>query len=421
MATLKKKFLGQNQVDETKIRLSNTGALKARNAADSADVDIIRVNASDVIEFPSVPQVVGTPSASGDVATVGYVQSIMEGLDPKEAVRVATTANLADLEGLLTIDGVTLVAGDRVLVKNQNDAEDNGIYIAAVGAWSRSADANSSIELIGAYTLVRAGTAQQGQGYVCSVSDSFVLGTDPCTFVIFKAAADFIGGDGIDITGTTISVDLATNSGLEFSSNELQVDLSASGGLELSGNEIAINLEATNPTLQIATNELGVKIFSGSGLEASASGLGIDLEASNPSLQISSNELGIKFDAAGALEKVAAGVKARVDAATVKINGSNNLESLKSREEIITLDGTDITNQYVDLAHAVHGVDATNNSVSLVPVGGILQEKGVDYTVSLTGGSGGVTRITFSGDLATSGAAELVASDKLVISYSYLT
>jgi hypothetical protein len=93
--------------------------------------------------------------------------------------------------------------------------------------------------------------------------------------------------------------------------------------------------------------------------------------------------------------------------------------TLTVTEEIITLDGTDITNQYVDLAEAASGSSPTVNSISLDVVGGLQQLKGVDYTVSLTGGAGGVTRITFAGDLATAGAAELVAADILMIRYSY--
>lgn len=87
--------------------------------------------------------------------------------------------------------------------------------------------------------------------------------------------------------------------------------------------------------------------------------------------------------------------------------------------ENITLSGTDITNQYVDLAHPITGSSASVNSANLFVAGGPMQVKGVDYTVSLTGGAGGVTRITFAGDLATGGAAELVATDILVIGYSF--
>jgi hypothetical protein len=124
----------------------------------------------------------------------------------------------------------------------------------------------------------------------------------------------------------------------------------------------------------------------------------------------------VQLNASGALED-STGLKVRVDNSTAKINGSNNLEVLKAHSQKITLSGTDITNQYVDLSFAAYSAA----SISLVPVGGIDQEQAVDYTVSLTGGAGGVTRISFIGDLATGGAAELVAAEKIVVKYSYLT
>lgn len=88
-------------------------------------------------------------------------------------------------------------------------------------------------------------------------------------------------------------------------------------------------------------------------------------------------------------------------------------------EQSITLSPTDITNQYVDIAQTATGTDATTNSVSLFVLGGPIQQKTVDYSVSLTGGSGGVTRLTFLGDLATGGTSALVSGDILVIQYEY--
>lgn len=114
-------------------------------------------------------------------------------------------------------------------------------------------------------------------------------------------------------------------------------------------------------------------------------------------------------------------LRAKVNVATVKINGSNELEGLKPTSENLTLNSTDITNQYKDLSFAVYGTSTSVNSVVLSVVGGPVQQKTVDYTVSLTGGSGGVTRITFAGDLATGGAAALISGDILMVSYSYLT
>ncbi len=82
-------------------------------------------------------------------------------------------------------------------------------------------------------------------------------------------------------------------------------------------------------------------------------------------------------------------------------------------KESITLGAGDITNQYVDLAETIKA-----SSLDLV-VDGVMQTEGVDYTISLTGGSGGVTRLTFAGDLATGGASELVATDILRLKYQY--
>lgn len=82
-------------------------------------------------------------------------------------------------------------------------------------------------------------------------------------------------------------------------------------------------------------------------------------------------------------------------------------------KENITLDGTDITNQYVDLAEPIQA-----SSLDLF-VNGVHQVEGTDYTISLTGGAGGVTRLSFAGSLATAGAAALIATDVLNIKYWY--
>jgi hypothetical protein len=120
--------------------------------------------------------------------------------------------------------------------------------------------------------------------------------------------------------------------------------------------------------------------------------------------------------ASSALDIVSDALLVKVDASTVKINALNNLESLKKNDQQITLNPTDIANQFVDLAFTAHSIA----SVSLTVVGGPQQQRGVDFNVSLTGGAGGVTRVSFAGDLAVAGAAELVSSDVLIVSYLYL-
>lgn len=429
MSQIKKKFIQDNAIDENKIRLSNNAHIKSRNAADSGDINIVKVNASDRIEFASVPQSPSDASSGNDLVRYSQFQSALEGLKPKEAVRAASTADVdiaTELEDGDTLDGITLATGDRVLLKDQSDATENGIYIvAASGAASRSSDLNASSEFPNAYVLVREGTANQAKGYVFTVQSNFALGTDDVTLVQFSSSGSIIGGDMITVSGSTVSVDLHAVSGLE----------SSNPGND--AGELRIKLEASNPTIQIdGSNQLGVK-FSGttSGLEATASGLAVNLEASNPSLEVNgSGELKAKLDAAGTITSGASGLKVGVDDSTIEISsnalrlkddgvtgaklapavagkgiaqdGSGNLD-LDDEDEELTLNGTDITNQYKDASF-----EYMPESFQLFVVGGPIQRRGTDYTLSV---EGGVTRITFAGDLATGGNAALISGDILVI------
>lgn len=127
-----------------------------------------------------------TPVSSGDAVTKAYVDAIAEGLDVKASVRVATTVNIT-LSGAQTIDGVSIIAGDRVLVKNQSTGADNGIYVAAAGAWSRSADANVSAEVTsGMFTFVTEGTAAGNTGWALTTDDPIVLDTTVLVFSQFS-------------------------------------------------------------------------------------------------------------------------------------------------------------------------------------------------------------------------------------------
>lgn len=112
----------------------------------------------------------------------GKVAEELAKLDHKNSVRAATTANIA-LNGLQTIDGVVLVAGDRVLVKDQAAAKDNGIYLAAAGGWARAADADASIEVTpGMIVPVEQGTANADSVWQLATDGPITLGTTALTF-----------------------------------------------------------------------------------------------------------------------------------------------------------------------------------------------------------------------------------------------
>jgi len=148
-----------------------------------------------------------------DAATFGQLQEVLNGRQFKDAVRVASTTNITTLSGLLTIDGITLVAGDRVLVKNQTTASQNGIYLAATGTWTRATDADSATPdsevKSGMTVMVSEGTTQADQQWTLTTNAPITIGTTSLTFVQTGVGTTYTQGTGISIAGNVIAVDTA--------------------------------------------------------------------------------------------------------------------------------------------------------------------------------------------------------------------
>jgi hypothetical protein len=155
---------------------------------------------------------VATPAAADDAANKGYVDAARSGLDVKASVRATTTAPIV-LEDLQTIDDVVLVAGNRVLVRDQTDPADNGIYdVVDDGPWVRSADANQNFEVTaGMFTFVEEGTLHADSGWVLTTNDPIVVGTTPLVFAQFSGAGQITAGTGMTKDGNTLNVNGTTD------------------------------------------------------------------------------------------------------------------------------------------------------------------------------------------------------------------
>lgn len=133
------------------------------------------------------------PTAAQDAATKAYVDGIAAGLDPKGSVRAATTAagTLAtSFANGQVIDGITLATGDRILIKDQAAAAENGIYtVNASGAPTRATDMDAWTEVPGAHTFVEVGTVNADTGWVATADQGGTLNTTAIPFTKFSAAA----------------------------------------------------------------------------------------------------------------------------------------------------------------------------------------------------------------------------------------
>jgi hypothetical protein len=164
---------------------------------------------------------VATPTLDAHIATKAYVDAARQGLDVKQSVRVATTAAVdltADLQAGDEIDGVELVAGDRVLVKNQigGAAAENGIYVAvASGTALRSSDANGTVDTgelkPGTFTFVEEGSVNSDKGFVVSTNGTITIDSTGIAWTQFSGAGSFTAGDGISQNGNTINVNVTAN------------------------------------------------------------------------------------------------------------------------------------------------------------------------------------------------------------------
>ena len=213
--------------------VDDTSAGAARTTLGLGDVAVENLSAMPAFSMASGQDLTLARVPSNDLhaASKGYVDGLVEGISAKTSVVAATTGNItiaSDLNVGDSLDGITLADGDRVLVKNQSTASENGIYLAGSSP-SRALDMAASSDAAGIFVFVEEGSTQADTGWLCSTDDAAsTVGSDSLAFVQFSSAGQVSGGDGISKTGLVLAVDAKSNGGLVIESSKLAVDLAAS-------------------------------------------------------------------------------------------------------------------------------------------------------------------------------------------------
>ena len=300
----------------------------------------------------------GAPTVDLHAATKAYVDNVVSGINFHQPVRVATTANIT-LNGTQVIDGVSVIVGDRVLVKDQTDAKTNGIYVVSSSAWSRATDAdnNPAGELAGGdFCLVLEGTLGSGYGYVCSNTSTITIGSSNITYVAYNAAKAISAGSGLSEP---------TPGTLEISTGGVTSAMIANGTIV----DADINASA-----EIAQSKI-------SGLSTS---LGLKANLATPSFTG-----GVTVDASGIIFTDGSQTKQGVPSLTTIISKTTDytLSNLSERDSLIEINAAGATILTVPADSSTNYPVGTSLDILRVGAGAVTVSPAVGVTLNYTPGN----------------------------------
>jgi len=232
----------QTQLDAKLVKASNLSDLvSASTSRTNLGLGTIAVQGANSVSISGGSITgIGSPSSNSDVAIKSYVDDAVAGLRTRTIAECCSTANVNISNGLEagdTIDGVTLVAGDRVLLKDQTDATENGLYLSvSSGAASRDPEHDSISELSGGMVVVNQGTANDNKIFLCTTDSDGSLGSTNITYTVITPSN----------TGTVTSIGL-TQSGSEFTIANTPV--TSAGNITLDVNRISATKIGANTNI----------------------------------------------------------------------------------------------------------------------------------------------------------------------------
>lgn len=373
------------------IQISDASVTDAMLAEDYILADGSRAMTGALNMGDNVISNVAAPLAATDVANRQFVEDRINGIDRKASVRALATNDIT-LSGLQTVDGVSLSAGDRVLVIGQADATENGIYdVVDGGAWIRSEDADGAPDgevTPGMFTYVEEGTQNKSTGWSLATSGDISIGTTDLEFVQTSTVGE-ITADGLGIVKNGTELSLVLGNGFDKSSGTVELVLDG-GSLTISETGLKVAAEGVTET-EIAATAFGNGLAGGAGTAIALAAL---TEAWN---------VGGSFGITGLPAPAAPTDAANKQYVDDAIAAANN-----RKVDLITLVADDITNGYVDLSV----VPDTPTRVTIAIKGAPAQFYGDDFQIISDGSV--PKRLSWSG-LGLDGM--LIEGDKITVTF----
>jgi hypothetical protein len=348
-------------------------------------------------------QITTSPTATTDIANKLYVDTVAQGLNPKQAVKCATTVSIT-LSGLQSIDSYTTLSGDRVLVKNQGTSSQNGIYVASASAWTRATDMDVWAEVPGAYTVILNG-GQANTGWVSTSAETGTINVTAITFVQFAGNSTYFAGTGLTLSANTFSI---TNTGVTAAaygsaSKTLTATVNAQGQLTvLADTNIAIaNTQVSGLGTMSTQNANNVSITGGaitgtpiSGSTVGGSTITASTQFSGPGTGLTGTASGLSIggNAATATTATTAGSATTATTATNLAGGSAGSVPYQSASATTAMLGIGTTGQVLTVSSGLPSWQTLSSSAVTTFSAG---------TTGFTPSTGTSGAITLAGTLAT--------------------